>query len=39
MKLYGKEWTRRALEARVGRIEQIGGLAPCTIDRGKGGRR
>lgn len=26
MKLYGKEWTRRALEARVGRIEQVGGL-------------
>jgi len=26
MKLYGKDWTRRGLEARVGRIEQIGGL-------------
>lgn len=26
MKLYGKERTRRDLEARVGRIEQIGGL-------------
>ena len=26
MKLYGKEWTRRDLEARVGRIEQIGGI-------------
>jgi hypothetical protein len=26
MKLYGKEWTRRELEARVGRIEQIGGI-------------
>ena len=26
VKLYGKEWTRRDLEARVGRIEQIGGL-------------
>lgn len=26
MKLYGKEWTRRNLEALVGRIEQIGGL-------------
>jgi hypothetical protein len=26
MNLYGKEWTRRALEARLGRIEQIGGL-------------
>lgn len=26
MNLYGKEWTRRDLEARVGRIEQIGGI-------------
>lgn len=26
MRLYGKEWTRRELEARVGRIEQIGGI-------------
>jgi hypothetical protein len=26
MRLYGSEWTRRELEARVGRIEQIGGL-------------
>jgi len=26
MKLYGKEWTRRDLEAHVGRIEQIGGV-------------
>ena len=26
MKLYGKEWTRRDLEARLGRIDQIGGL-------------
>jgi hypothetical protein len=26
MQLYGREWTRRELEARVGRIEQIGGL-------------
>jgi hypothetical protein len=26
MKLYGKEWMRRDLEARVGRIEQIGGI-------------
>ena len=32
MKLYGQEWTRRALEARIGRIEQIGGLrrVQCT---------
>ncbi|MDF2724144.1 MAG: hypothetical protein K0Q59_3819 [Paenibacillus sp.] len=26
MNLYGKHWTRRQLEARVGRIEQIGGV-------------
>lgn len=26
MQLYGREWTRRELEARVGRIEQVGGL-------------
>jgi hypothetical protein len=26
VRLYGKEWSRRELEARVGRIEQIGGI-------------
>ena len=26
MKLYGKNWTRREIEARVGRIEAIGGI-------------
>jgi hypothetical protein len=26
MQLYGREWPRRELEARVGRLEQIGGL-------------
>ncbi|HLO32093.1 MAG TPA: aldose 1-epimerase family protein [Anaerolineales bacterium] len=26
MKLYGKEWSRRELEAHMGRIEQIGGV-------------
>ena len=26
MELFGRNWTRRELEARVGRIEQIGGL-------------
>jgi hypothetical protein len=26
MKLYGRNWTRRELEAHVGRIEQIGGV-------------
>jgi galactose mutarotase-like enzyme len=35
MKLYGKEWTRRALERRVGRIEQIGGLRRAQFTEGK----
>ncbi len=26
MKLYGRHWTRRELEARIGRLDQIGGL-------------
>jgi hypothetical protein len=26
MMLYGKSWSRRELEARVGRIEQIAGI-------------
>jgi hypothetical protein len=26
MKLYGREWSRREFEARVGRIEQVGGV-------------
>jgi hypothetical protein len=26
MQLYGRKWTRREIEARVGRIEQVGGL-------------
>ncbi len=26
MKLYGREWSRRELEARIGRLEQIGGV-------------
>lgn len=26
MKLYGREWTRRELEARLGRLEQVGGM-------------
>lgn len=26
MRLYNREWTRRELEARIGRIEQIGGV-------------
>lgn len=26
MRLYGKSWTRREFEARVGRVEQVGGI-------------
>ncbi len=26
MRLYGQEWSRRELEARIGRLEQIGGV-------------
>ncbi|MFB3160167.1 aldose 1-epimerase family protein [Neobacillus sp. 179-J 1A1 HS] len=34
VKLYGKEWTRRDLEARVGRIEQIAGIQRFTMSEG-----
>jgi len=34
MKLYGKQWSRRELEARFGRIEQIGGLRRVTLNEG-----
>lgn len=34
MKLYGKEWNRRELEARVGRLEQIGGIERFTMNEG-----
>ena len=34
MKLYGRNWTRRELEARVGRIEQIGGLRRMRLAEG-----
>lgn len=34
MKLFGRTWTRRELEARVGRIEQIGGLRKHTLQEG-----
>jgi hypothetical protein len=34
MNLYGKEWTRRELEARLGRLEQIGGLRRFTSSEG-----
>jgi Domain of unknown function (DUF4432) len=35
MNLYGREWTRRELEARLGRIEQIGGLRRIQSTEGK----
>lgn len=34
MKLYGREWTRREIEARVGRINQIGGLRRMRLAEG-----
>lgn len=34
MQLYQQAWTRRELEARVGRIEQIGGLRRLRLDEG-----
>jgi hypothetical protein len=35
MNLYGREWSRRELEARLGRIEQIGGLRRVQSTEGK----
>jgi hypothetical protein len=35
MNLYGREWSRRELEARLGRIEQIGGLHRVQSTEGK----
>jgi Domain of unknown function (DUF4432) len=35
MKLYGRQWSRRELEARFGRIEQIGGLYRSTLSEGQ----
>jgi hypothetical protein len=35
MNLYGREWTRRELEARLGRIEQVGGLHRAQLTEGK----
>ena len=35
MKLYGRTWTRREIEARVGRIEQIGGVRRFHWDEGR----
>ncbi|MFC5651160.1 DUF4432 family protein [Paenibacillus solisilvae] len=34
MRLYGKDWTRREIEARVGRMEQIGGLRRYKLSEG-----
>ncbi len=34
MRLYGRNWTRRELEARFGRIEQIGGVRRSTFSEG-----
>lgn len=34
VKLFGKEWTRRELEARMGRIEQIAGIQRFTMSEG-----
>ncbi|BBI32899.1 aldose 1-epimerase family protein [Cohnella abietis] len=34
MLLYGREWTRRQLEARVGRIEQLAGVQRFTLSEG-----
>jgi hypothetical protein len=35
MKLYNRTWTRRQLEARIGRIEQIGGIRRLHWSEGK----
>jgi len=35
MELYGRQWTRRELEARVGQIGQIGGIRRMTLTEGK----
>lgn len=35
MQLYGKSWTRRELEARVGRLEQVGGIRRFQLTEGK----
>ena len=34
MELYGRKWTKRELEARVGRLEQIAGLRRFRLDEG-----
>jgi hypothetical protein len=34
MQLYDREWTRRELEARVGRLEQVGGIRRFMLNEG-----
>ncbi|WJH37600.1 hypothetical protein N6H14_32090 [Paenibacillus sp. CC-CFT747] len=34
MKLFGRSWTRDELEARVGRIEQLGGIRRVRLEEG-----
>jgi hypothetical protein len=34
MKLYGKDWTRQEFEARVGRLEQVGGIRRFKLTEG-----
>ncbi|MBK9055634.1 MAG: hypothetical protein IPL78_33440 [Chloroflexi bacterium] len=34
MKLYGQTYSRREIEARVGRLEQVGGLRRFTLSEG-----
>lgn len=34
MQLYGRTWTRREIEARVGRLEQVGGIRRMTLNEG-----
>ncbi len=34
MRLYDREWTRREIEARVGRIEQVGGVRRLQLTEG-----
>lgn len=35
MQLYNRTWTRRELEARVGRLEQVGGIRRFTLNEGR----
>ena len=33
--LFGKEWTRKDLLRRIGRLQQVGGVTLCELDQGK----